>query len=133
MPERQTGRLELFIAGAELAEPAVELEHRAVVVSVVPQQPPEALGAAHRAVGDDEDAVADPGAARSCGELPWLGERMPAAGSRRRGQIGLDVEERGTRNVTREIQLAPSAGVAELPAAVDELVPHPGADSSGAV
>src|SRR5436190_7273756 len=123
-PERQPARLELFFAGAELAEPAVELEHRAVVVSVVPQQPPEPLGASHRAVGDDEDAVADPGPPRRGGELPWLGERMSAAWSRRRGQIGLDVEERGTGNVTCEIELAPGAGVAELPAAIDELVVH---------
>ena len=39
--------------------PAGEVEHRARVVAVVAQQPPEPLRAAHRAVGDDVRVVVD--------------------------------------------------------------------------
>jgi hypothetical protein len=42
----------------------------------------------------------------------------------RYGQIGevlVDVEERGTRDVPGEIELVPAPWVAELPATVDEL------------
>ena len=37
----------------------LEVDHRAVVVAEVPEQPPEPFRAAHVPVGDDEDAVAD--------------------------------------------------------------------------
>jgi hypothetical protein len=40
-------------------------------------------------------------------------------------EILVDVEERGAGDVAREVELAAAAGVAELVAAVDELVPHP--------
>src|ERR1700758_295027 len=48
---------------------------------------------------------------------------MPAF-ARRVGEVDVDVEERGPRDVTGEVQLAPALGCAELPAAVDELVVH---------
>jgi hypothetical protein len=62
---------------------------------------------------------------------------MPAARSGRRGKIGVDVEETGARDVSLEIELAPAAGIAELPAAVNELVAQayqlpPGDAGSGA-
>lgn len=38
------------------------------------------------------------------------------------GQIVVDVEKRGARDVALEVELAASAGTAELPATVDELV-----------
>jgi hypothetical protein len=38
------------------------------------------------------------------------------------GEVLVDVEERGARDVALEIELEASAGAAELPAAVDELV-----------
>jgi len=40
----------------------------------------------------------------------------------RRREIGVDVEEARARDMPSEIQVAPPARVAELPAAVDELV-----------
>jgi hypothetical protein len=47
---------------------------------------------------------------------------MPTRVSYRQiGEVLVDVEERSTRDVSGEIELAPAAWVAELPAAVDEL------------
>jgi hypothetical protein len=43
----------------------------------------------------------------------------PARGS---GKLALDVEERRTRDVPREVELVPAIELAELPAAVDELI-----------
>ena len=71
----------------------VELEHGAVVVAEVAQQPPEPLGAAHVPVGDDEDAVADPGPSGCARELVLLRQRMSAPRAGRRGEVGVDVEE----------------------------------------
>ena len=47
---------------------------------------------------------------------------MPSARAGPRRQIRVDVEEARTRNVSLEVQLAAAVGIAELPAAVDELV-----------
>jgi hypothetical protein len=47
---------------------------------------------------------------------------MPPALSGRPGQIGIDVEEARARDVPLEVELAAALGVAELPAAIDELV-----------
>ncbi len=47
---------------------------------------------------------------------------MPAARAWSGGQVGVDVEKARTRDVAREVELTPTPGVAELPAAVDELV-----------
>jgi len=47
---------------------------------------------------------------------------MAPVGAGLRREIGVDVEEARARNMPGEIQVAPPAGVAELPAAVDELV-----------
>ena len=50
---------------------------------------------------------------------------MPARVRHRQvGEIGLDVEERGPGNVRGEVELAALAGRTELPAAVDDHVPH---------
>jgi hypothetical protein len=49
---------------------------------------------------------------------------MPPAGARRRGKVGFDVEEGGAGDVSGEVELAPAAGIPELPAAIHELVPH---------
>ena len=50
---------------------------------------------------------------------------MPArAGHGQVRQLLVDVEERRAGNMSREVELAPSRGRAELPAAVDELRPH---------
>jgi len=48
------------------------------------QQPPEPLGAAHRAVADDEDAVADAGLAGCLRELLLARQRVAPAGTGRR-------------------------------------------------
>jgi hypothetical protein len=42
-------------------------------------------------------------------------------GYRQIGQVLVDVEERGSRDVLGEVELAPTSWVAELPAAVDKL------------
>jgi hypothetical protein len=47
---------------------------------------------------------------------------MPPARPRLRRQIGVDVEEGGAWNVTGQVELAAASGIAELPAAIDELV-----------
>jgi len=65
---RELLRLGPFLARSQRPEPAVELEHRAIVVAVVAQQPPEPFRPAHRAVGDDKDAVPDPGPSGCLGE-----------------------------------------------------------------
>src|SRR5262249_48627977 len=91
----------------------------------VAQQPPEALGPAHRAIGDHEDPVADAGACSRLGELILARERMPSARPGRRRQVGLDVEKRRARDVSFEVELAAASGLAELPTAVDELVAPP--------
>ncbi len=103
--------------------PAVELEHRAVVVAEVAQQPPEPLGAAHVPVRDDEDSVTD--ACPSGGTREVLGllrQRVTPTRAWRRGQVLVHVEKRRARDVPGEVELAAPAGRAELPAAVDELV-----------
>jgi hypothetical protein len=41
------------------------------------------------------------------------------------GQVPLHVQERSSGNVPFEIELTPMLWVAELPPAIDELVPHP--------
>jgi hypothetical protein len=48
----------------------------------------------------------------------------PAGARGRRGQLALDVEEGSARNMPVEIELPTALGLAELPAAVDELVPQ---------
>jgi hypothetical protein len=47
---------------------------------------------------------------------------MPAARTRWCGEIGVNVQEARTRDVSLEIELAPAAGIPKLPATVDELV-----------
>jgi len=47
---------------------------------------------------------------------------MAAAPTRSAGEIRVDVEKARARDVPGEVELAPTRGVAELPAAVDELV-----------
>jgi hypothetical protein len=42
----------------------------------------------------------------------------------RGGEVLVHVEERGAGNVPGEVELAAAAGVAELPAAIHELVSH---------
>ena len=88
----------------------------------VAQEPPQPFRAAHRPVGDHEDAGADarvPGGER---EPLGVGQRMPASTSRRIGQVRVDVEEAGAGNVPGNVELASAVRPAELPATVDELV-----------
>jgi hypothetical protein len=47
---------------------------------------------------------------------------MPAALTRRRREIGVDVEEARAGDVTFQIELPAALGRTELPATVDELV-----------
>jgi hypothetical protein len=49
---------------------------------------------------------------------------VPATLARRIGKIAVDVEERRARDVAFEVETAAGIGIAELPAAVDEPVPH---------
>ena len=117
-------RLDLLVAAAKRTAPRLEVDHRALVVAEVPQQPPEPLGAAHAPVRDDEDPVADARARRRGGELLRSRQRMPATRSPRRGEVAVDVEERRAGYVTREIGQPSGLGIRDLPAAVDEAVVH---------
>ena len=54
-------RLDLLLAFSERSAPGVEVDHGAVVVAEVPEEPPQPLGAAHVPVRDDEDPVTDAG------------------------------------------------------------------------
>jgi len=72
----------------------------------VAQQPPEPLGPAHVPVGDDEHALADPGARGS--EREFLDSRQRVAALPLNFEVGqlVDPEERSARNVLREVRLA---------------------------
>jgi hypothetical protein len=48
------------------------------------------------------------------------------------GELGLDIGERRARDVPLEVELAPATGATELPAAVDDAVPHAGERSRAA-
>src|SRR5207248_11068957 len=69
-------RLDRLVAGPERPLPRLELDHGAVVVAEVAQEPPEPLRAAHRAVRDDEDALPDPGARRGGREVVGARKRL---------------------------------------------------------
>ena len=90
----------------------------------VAQEPPEPLRPSERAVGDHERAVVDAGPPGRGRELGTLREWMTSVGAGRRGEILLDVEERGARNVAVQIGAPPGLGVVERPAAIDEAVAH---------
>ena len=119
---RELHTLNFLLAARERPMPPVEVHHGAGVVTEVAEQPPQALGAAHVPVGDDEDPGADACASRSLRELFRLRQRVAAARAGLGGEVRVDVQEARTRNVALEIELASAPGVAELPAAVDELV-----------
>jgi hypothetical protein len=88
----------------------------------VPQQPPQTFGAAHVAVGDDEDAVTDACLSGCARELVLLRQRMSSPRAGRRRKVGVDVEKACARDVTFEIQIPAALRLPEVPAAVDELV-----------
>src|SRR5919198_4258072 len=56
------------------------------------------------------------------GEGVGRGKRVPATRARGCREILVHIEERGARNVPREVELASLPGRAQLPATVDELV-----------
>src|SRR5881398_2638241 len=58
------------------------------------------------------------------GELRLVRQRVPSAGTRRRREILLDVEEGCAGDVRLEVELAAARRITQLPPAVDELVPH---------
>ena len=98
----------------------VESITRAAVVAEVAQQPPEPLGAAERAVGDDEGARVDAGRARRRGEASAAGSgwRPPRPG-------GADRSRSTSTNTAPGMWPArycarPAPGVVERPAAVGE-------------
>ena len=82
-PRLELGRLNILFGGSKRPQPAHEVQHRAVVVPEVAQQPPEPLGAAHRAVRHDEDTVADAGSPDYLGEVRLARQRVPSARTRR--------------------------------------------------
>ena len=94
LARRRTRGLDRLFAAAQRAAPRLEVDHRAGVVAEVAEQPPEALGAAHRAVGDDVDAVADPRREARRGELVGRRQRVAA----RRGPAGRERSCSTSRN-----------------------------------
>src|SRR5262249_18261342 len=105
--------LRLLVARGERAVPVEEGDHGTCIVAEVAQQPPQPLGAAERAVGDDVDAGADARAARGLRELGLVGERVAAARPRWAREVAVDVEERGPRDVPRQILAAAPVGIVE--------------------
>ena len=123
--DRHEGRgLDGFVAAAERPLPVGEVDHGAVVVAEMAEQPPEPLGAAERAVGDDEDARFDPAARRDGGKLSGGRQRVPAARAGCGRELAIDVDESCAGNVCGEIELPAESRIAERPAAVDEPVAH---------
>src|SRR5438552_1257894 len=120
--QRELGRLDLFLAARQRPMPRVDVDHRAVVMAEVAQQPPEPFGAAHVPVDDDEAVIADSGTSGRTCEIIGTGQRMPAVPARSGGEIRVDVEKARARDVPSEVELASALGLAQLPAAVDELV-----------
>ena len=96
-PRDELARLDLLLAAAHRPEPRVETaaQHRDVLVAVVAEEPPQPCRAARGAVviGDDEDALADPGAPGGCRE-----RRRPAAAGAAPGprSTGRTARRRGT-------------------------------------
>ena len=77
----------VLLAAAQRAVPSREVEHGAVVVAEVAQEPPQPLGAAERAVRDHECAVADAGPAAAAANCSARRQRMaPAASPAARGR-----------------------------------------------
>jgi hypothetical protein len=93
-------------------------------VTEVPEQPPQAGSAAGSAVvvGDDEDAVRDPGTRGGCGERLGSRERVPAL------SLGLEVgelvdpQERRARDVLAQVGLTTRLDPREVVGAVGEPV-----------
>src|SRR5262249_2710183 len=125
-PRLEGRRVRVLCAARHRSVPGVEVDHRAGVVAEVPQEPPEPLRTAERAVGDHEDAGADPGPPRCLREVGCGGQRMAAAGAGRSGEVALDVEESGSRDVPCQVLAAAPVGILERPTAVDEGVAHAG-------
>src|SRR5204862_2289667 len=104
--------------------PGREVDHGAVVVAVVAEEPPEPLGAAERPVRDDQDAGPDACPAGGAGERSRIRQRVPATGAGRTRQVALDIEEGGARNVARQVLAVAPPWVVERPPTVDEDVLH---------
>ena len=97
---------------------AVEVDHRAGVVAVVAQQPPEPLGAAHRPVGDDERRRRRSRRATVASTKP-LGRRQRMAAARARGIRELRARRRRTPRPgcgLRGSARRPKSGIVERPA-----------------
>ena len=118
---RRLGRL---LAHCERAAPRFEIEDGARVVSVVAEEPPEPLGAAERAVGDDERLGADPGPRHRRRERVGRRERVAAVQAGRSGELSLEVDEHRSRDVPLAVGAAAGLGVVERPAAVNEAIAH---------
>ena len=109
-----------------MSVPALDVDDGAVVVAEMAEQPPEALRSAGVAVRDHEHALADPGPRGGGREPLGIRQRVPSrVRNRQVGQILVHVEKRRARNVSGAVELAPARRIAELPAAVHELVAHP--------
>ncbi len=111
--------------GRERSAPGVDPagQNGDVVVPEVSEQPPEPLGATSRPVGDHEDARADPCPPGRAGERVRARQRVSGSAlDRWSGEVSFDVEERGTGDVTGEVELPSALRLAELPAAVDEAI-----------
>src|SRR5204862_100084 len=72
-PRRERRRLDFLVAPCERTAPRLEVDHGAIVVSEVPEQPPQPLGSAHVPVRNDEGVVPDSRLPCSVGELLRVG------------------------------------------------------------
>ena len=109
-------RLPGVCPGAEAA-----VEHAHLVVAEVPQRPPGAGGDRRVAVVIDHDRVPAPDAEPAHRGLEVGGgrQRVPAAGARRSGQVGVQVHERGAGQVARAVAVDPGRP-AQPPAHVEQ-------------
>jgi hypothetical protein len=73
-------------------------------------------------VGDDEDALADPGPPGRRGKCVRAREGVPSTPLDPQIREIVDPEERRARNVLLQVRLAPGFNPVERVAAVDELV-----------
>ena len=111
------------------------VQHGRFVVAEVAQEPPEADGPsfAGLVVGDHAARALDSGAAGGGLEVRRFGQRMAAALARLGGEVAVDVEEGGARDVALEPQRPARAWLTEHVAAIDdhearvaEVRPEPG-------
>src|SRR5262249_29115936 len=96
-----------------------------LLVTEMAQEPPEPFRPTSVPVRDDAHALTDSGAAGCGGELLRRRQRVaPRIAYREIREVGVDVEERGARDVPGEVELPSARRVPEPHRPADKLIPH---------